>query len=309
MCKKFLKLNIENEINHEGDWLAFNHPNAFILLYYIARRARRIAGHPDGLNIGECHLGDWKAIGLSRQNYRTALKILCAMKIIEITETNRTRKKSTTGITTEGTKVKLLNSTIWDINPEVTNHQTNHCLTTDQPLPNHELRRDKKDKNEKEDHPSIPSFGLIDDFSFDKEKIEIITGVFLSKNELDTCIKIKGSEEKVKHAIEFIQTSDKRKHPIKDWPNALAKWKIDDKTTMRIQDHVSHSEKLIEEFPEHKNGRGWRCYLHNDKKKDQRGLVFEHITGFQEGLFIALTDAEFHRKCEEFIKTKNMRQK
>lgn len=138
MCKRFLKLNLDNE---EADFLAIHHPNAFILLYFIARRARRIPDQPDGLKVGECHIGDWEKIGLSRQNYRTALKILCAKKFVEILETNRTRKKSTTGLTTEGTKVKLLNSTIWNINTESPNHSTNHCLTTDQPLPNHEQER------------------------------------------------------------------------------------------------------------------------------------------------------------------------
>jgi hypothetical protein len=135
MCKHFLKLNIENE---EGNFLALKHPNAFILLYFIARRARRVIGHPDGLEIGECHLGDWNSLGMTRQNYRTALRILCVKKYIQIQETNRTRKKSTTGLTTTGTKVKLLNSRIWDINAELNNHRPNHCLTTAQPLPNHE---------------------------------------------------------------------------------------------------------------------------------------------------------------------------
>jgi hypothetical protein len=38
------------------DFLQEKHPNAFLLLSLIARRARRTSGHPDGLKIGECYV-------------------------------------------------------------------------------------------------------------------------------------------------------------------------------------------------------------------------------------------------------------
>ena len=126
------------------------HPLAFILLTVIADRARRIDGNIDGLNIGEAFIGDHQNMGLTRQNYRTSLKALVRLKFLEITENCRTRKKSTTGTTTVGTKVKLIDSTIYDINIEDTNHRSNHRLTTGQPPPNHEqeiIKKDKKDKN------------------------------------------------------------------------------------------------------------------------------------------------------------------
>lgn len=145
MSERFLQLNIENEIHCEADFLASKHPFAFLLLYWIARRARRISGLTDGLDIGTAKIGDWEEMGMSRQNYRTALKVLIKYKFLEILETNRTRKKSTTGSTTEGTLVRLLDSRIWDINPEPTNQRSNHCPTTAQPLPNHERRKNKKD--------------------------------------------------------------------------------------------------------------------------------------------------------------------
>ena len=119
-------------------WLMANHPNAYLLLNLIALRAQRTPNHPSGLEIGEALVGDFESIGATRQNYRTALGVLTRMKYITICETCRTRKKSTTGSTTVGTKVKLLNSDIWDINPEYTNHPINHRPTTDQPPTNHE---------------------------------------------------------------------------------------------------------------------------------------------------------------------------
>lgn len=126
----------------EALYLAKKHHNAFILLMFIAERARRENGHPDGLLIGECHIGDYKKYGLTEKEYRTAKKILVERKHIEIIETCRTRKseknsKSTlnlqnseksateraTKTTTVGTLVKLISSTVYDINPEPSNQQ------------------------------------------------------------------------------------------------------------------------------------------------------------------------------------------
>lgn len=132
-------------------WLIENYPLAHVLLTIIAIRARRVSNLPDELEIGECFIGDWKAYGLTRQQYRTALNHLIRLKIVKITQTNRTRKKSTTASTTVSTKVKLLDSSIWDINPEDANHSTNHRSTTDQPLTNHKEERIRKNKKEKEE--------------------------------------------------------------------------------------------------------------------------------------------------------------
>ena len=44
----------------ETFYLIEHHPNAFLLLTIIASRARRISGNPDGLEIGEAHIGDYK---------------------------------------------------------------------------------------------------------------------------------------------------------------------------------------------------------------------------------------------------------
>ncbi len=314
MCR-FLKFIPSDE----ALWLLVEKPNAFRLLTFIANTARRYNGHPDGLLIGQCHLQHWTFYKLTEQEYRTAKRILVERQHLKIIETNRTRKKSTTGTTTASTLVQLCSTTVYDINYEDINDRINDRATTDQRLPNDKQERIRKKKKEKESHPSIPSFesdepnrddgGMTDDFSFEKEKIEIVKGVFISQADLDSCMKIKGSLEKVKHAIEFIQGSKKRKHPIGDWPNALSKWKIENKTKNKVQEHVAYAEKLCEEFPEFENGRGWRCYIYNHGQKDQRGILFENSSGYQEAFFVALTDGEFQRKCEDFIRNKNMRKK
>jgi hypothetical protein len=135
----------------EATWLRENYPFAFLLLSLVAERAGRTSNTPDGRQVCEAYIGDWKSIGATRQQYRTALKVLCDKQILQIIETNRTRKKSTNGTTTEGTKVRLLKLDIWDINIEMHNHPNNHCPTTAQPLPNHdkEYKNDKNDKKKK----------------------------------------------------------------------------------------------------------------------------------------------------------------
>jgi len=187
MTDRFLKLNIEKDTEHEGDWLAAKYPNAFILLYFIARRARRTSGSLDGIPVGAAHIGDWKKIGLSRQNYRTALKILVVNNFVEILETNRTRKKSTNGSTTEGTLVKLLDTRIWDINSELTNHRYNHCPTTAQPLPNHEQERIRKKKNVKKETTPTPSLPV-------PSKIKFREFVELTQSEFDSLLAKNGEE-------------------------------------------------------------------------------------------------------------------
>ncbi len=144
MSDHFLQL-VRSE---ETEFLLEHHPNAFLLLTLIAKRARRKAGHPDGLKPGQCYIGDYRKAGIqTRQKYRTALDFLIMRATIKIVETCRTRKKSTTGTTTVGTLVELLSSTVYDINLESNNHQHNHRATTEQPPNNHE--QESKERNKK----------------------------------------------------------------------------------------------------------------------------------------------------------------
>lgn len=125
--ERFIKL-IDCE---ETDYLQENHPNAFLLLTLIARRARRASGKPDGLEIGEAKIGDYKKAGIeTRDKYRTAIQVLVDRSHIKITETCRTRKKcptpTPTRSTTKGTKVSLCDARIYDINLKDDHHQNPH---------------------------------------------------------------------------------------------------------------------------------------------------------------------------------------
>src|SRR5579872_6780055 len=99
MNERFLKF-IPSE---EAFWLMDYRPNAFRLLTHIANTARRYNGHIDGLKIGQCHLQHWEKYNLSEQEYRTAKQVLCKLKFLKIIQTNRTRQKSTTELTTNST--------------------------------------------------------------------------------------------------------------------------------------------------------------------------------------------------------------
>jgi len=334
MCERFLKF-IPSDAAIQ---FAIKYKNAFILLLIIANTARRINGLPDGLSVGQCHLGSHKNYGMTDKEYRYAKKILVEQGLIKIVVTNRTRKKGkqtqmfensqnganarATELTTTGTLVELCNSKVWDINFQTENFPKGD-RKGDSRATEGRLKGDKQEgrrmiKNEKESHPSIPSFrksadrddlvdGRTDDFSFEKEKIEVIPGVLLTQNDLDACIKIKGDINKVKHAMEYIQSSKKRKQTITDWPNALMRWKIENKPQARIEDNLDYAEKLCKEFQEYHNGHGWRCYMYVDRKKDERGILFECQSAYQKAFFVGFADGQFKQKCEDFIRQKNMR--
>lgn len=133
---------------------------------------------------------------------------------------------------------------------------------------------------------------------------EIYPGVILSEEDLQKCIAIKGSLESVKQAVEFIQKNPKRTSTIRDWPTALAKWKIENKNPINIQKNIEYADRLCKTFEKYK--RGWRCYLHRDKTKDLRGVLFDPESAYQESTFVALIDREFQEKCFNFLKEKKL---
>ena len=94
-------------------------PNALALLVLIARRARWNDGpNQHNLKIGEAMVGDYKAAGLNRQEYREALRRL-----------EHQWEQITTHPTNRGTIVKLTESAIFDLS------QTHARPTRDPQLP------------------------------------------------------------------------------------------------------------------------------------------------------------------------------
>ncbi len=222
--ERFIKF-IDSE---KSDYLLEYHPNAFLLLALIAKRARRTRGSPDGREIGEAHIGDWEACGISERQYRTAKDILCKLNFIRIIETNRTRKKSTTGATTGGTKVKLLNSSIWDINPEPGDDRIDDRATTDRRLTDDE-QEGKECKERKKELQNIaqtapPPRQKVDaiSFSFEARSFLGIIDVDLSSwQELYPAVAL---DSELKKMSEWCLSNPQKARSKKLWRRFITNW-------------------------------------------------------------------------------------
>ena len=105
------------------------HRSAFILLTGIAMRARwkTDVDAVNGLAYRQCFVGDHDEMGLTRQEYRTALKKLEKCGFVTIEPTNR------------GTIVTLCENPVFSITVGEANQPANHQLTIKQPSDNHQL--------------------------------------------------------------------------------------------------------------------------------------------------------------------------
>lgn len=113
-------------------------PNAFALAYIIAHRARWREGfNADGLEQGEALLGDYHQYGMTRQEYRTALKHLCEGKF------------ATTRTTNDGTIARLIDTRLFDPLNLAGNQQDNHQPTTWQPPANQQATNNEEGKKRK----------------------------------------------------------------------------------------------------------------------------------------------------------------
>lgn len=188
--------------SEESSYLIINHPNAFLLLTLIAQRARRLEGLPDGLKIGQCYIGDFSQCGIdTERKYRTAKKVLEGRKHIEISETCRTRKKTTTGVTTVGTLVRLISSNVYDINKESNDDPNDDRATTERRPSDDEQERTRKNKIEKRTTTPTPSNVVVASFYSCLDELPISNDEKLSL--------MKFSEDRVKLSIEFVKSKKK----------------------------------------------------------------------------------------------------
>jgi hypothetical protein len=116
--------------------------NAFLLLTWIALRANRTSHfNIHGLSTGEAFLGDYENYGMSRQEYRTAIRKLNKYGFATFKTTNK------------GTIARLVDTGTYDINAESQQPAEqpieNQQITAKQPLNNHGITTNKKTKNNK----------------------------------------------------------------------------------------------------------------------------------------------------------------
>jgi hypothetical protein len=154
---------------HRGeqtDYLQRHHPQAFLLLCLIARRARYTEDRCPitGLGFGEAFIGDWKEAGLiSRSSYRCAQRTLKARTLCVF--------KGTTSGANRGTTATLLPQGIFSISDNGTTNKkaieqpsNSHQATNEQP----QITREPLNHETME--PLIPPKSPKDDLS----KIELI---------------------------------------------------------------------------------------------------------------------------------------
>lgn len=122
--------------NEELDYLAIKYPNAFMLLYFIAMRARRKPSDVLKLEVGESLIGDWEAMGMTQQRYRTAKKQLETFGIVTFKSTSK------------GTIARLVDKRYYDINGDKDNeHITSRQRATNEQLTTNKKERKKEGKN------------------------------------------------------------------------------------------------------------------------------------------------------------------
>jgi len=129
---RFIKYNPDSEMSI----FLQSKPIANHLASIIATRARRKDCLFTGLKIGECYLGDYKKIGLSEQQYRTAKNTLKRIGLATFQGTNK------------GTVAKLVSIDVWDLNVEAPNGQTHTDLTKQQRLTKNEKNKRTKEVKE-----------------------------------------------------------------------------------------------------------------------------------------------------------------
>lgn len=125
----FIKYLRSEEAKNLQSCMSANH-----LLCVIAFRASRTGNPVKGIKQGEALIGDYKEVGMSRGQYRVALKNLKGWGYI------------TTRTTNKGTIASLANNRVWDVNVKESDHQSNHQATIKQPSNNHykECKKERK---------------------------------------------------------------------------------------------------------------------------------------------------------------------
>lgn len=147
MTTGFIKLNRSNETLE-----LLNDPNAFVLLTVIALRARRTDEfNVHNLRCGEALIGDHAQCGLTRRQYRTAMKHLGMWGLARFTPTTR------------GTVATLCGVSVYDINETSPVRPTTNDGPTDDPqaATNKNEKNEKKEKKEEEAHAEAWRLGEV----------------------------------------------------------------------------------------------------------------------------------------------------
>jgi len=250
----FIKLMRNSDVME----LIIKKPLDFHLLTIIAYRAKRKDCKITGLKKGSALVGDYENYGMSRQNYRTSLSNLQGYGYITINPTTR------------GTIATLIDSSIYDINMDDSNHQPNHQVTNEvtisQPSSNHQVTTNKKERSKevkkKEEKKKIEKENLseylmriVTEEGILSERLFYLLDDFIKmRKELKKPFKTKKGMDGVLRNLKKLSTDEQR--------CAMIQHSIDNEYQGLFPEHIlkvkvnSHYQKNIERHQDRKDYSG-----------------------------------------------------
>ena len=197
--------------SEEAEFL-LKYPNANHLFMVMAFRARRTDHPMNGLKAGQCFLGDYSSIGMTRQQYRTAQDQLIKWDLATFKGTNR------------GTIGTILNSKVYDINTNTNNQQ----ITNQQPTSNQQATTNKEcKKGNNESKSLVQAEPKRSKFKFTDEDLRFANEMFKRVLVVNPATK-KPNLENWANTIRLMRESDNRDHKtmwaVFDWANRDSFW-------------------------------------------------------------------------------------
>ena len=130
--------------------------------------------------------------------------------------------------------------------------------------------------------------------------------VYLTPQEIDDCIKSKGSIETIRKTIDQLAQWPDRKHEIKEWGKSIRAWKFKNNISSLREENEKTGKEIHEKYSQRS---GWSARFHRNTLKDDVGILFESssVVGNPIPVFISFSDAKFYEKCEETLKSKKMK--
>ena len=202
MDKGFIKLMRTNELIE----LLHNEHNCFILITFIAYRAKRKDEFSIyGLEQGQAMIGDYKHMGLSEQQYRTAKRKLEKWGFITCEATSR------------GTIATIKNTRVYDINLITTNEQDNTQATDEQRTANGQLTTNNNERKKERKKERIKTISV--KFANSKFTFDNCDDLFLKWKEAYPAVDIK---QEIRKAELWILANPKKIR--KDYVRFLNNW-------------------------------------------------------------------------------------
>ncbi len=234
--------------------------------------------------------------GLTEMEVRGILHQLDGTKYLKILEkiTSKTTNKFT---------VYRWSTDVFSIND---NQQNNQQTTSRQPADNHKL--EYKNKRIKKDPPLTPPLeSKRDEDSFlpiNEKLIEICHGIELTQSQIAECVAVRGDFQTVQFIVDEIISWRGRKFEITDWVTTINTWTIKNKIKDKIIKNEMFADKMDAKYSE--NPDGWTCRKYHDKRKDQKGLLFEGRGASVEPIFVDVSSCDFIDKVGKIIREKGM---